>query len=161
MLEEPGAGAVYSGIGNLRGWSVATAGIERIEIWIDGVYAFDAPYGGTRGDVGNIFPEIPGAGDSGFSLAWNYNNMALGDHTITARAINSNGDFSESSSRFTVTRFHKPFIQPSDVVDLSAAQCSVFDTQIQLGDALIDGQLYDILLDWRTAAQDFQIIEIR
>ena len=161
VLEEPGAGAVYSGIGNLRGWSVATVGIDRIEIWIDGAYAFDAPYGGTRGDVGNIFPEIPGAGDSGFSLAWNYNNMALGDHTITARAINSNGDFSESSSRFTVTRFHKPFIQPSDVVDLSAAQCSVFDTQIQLGDALIDGQLYDILLDWRTAAQDFQIIEIR
>ena len=161
LLEEPGASAVYSGIGNLRGWSVATAGIERIEIWIDGVYAFDAPYGGTRGDVGNIFPEIPGAGDSGFSLAWNYNNMALGDHTITARAINNNGDVSESSSRFTVTRFHKPFIQPSDVVDLSAAQCSVFDTQIQLGDAVIDGQIYDILLDWRTAAQDFQIIEIR
>jgi hypothetical protein len=26
---------------------------------------------------------------------------------------------------------------------------------------VIDGQVYDILLDWRTAAQDFQIIEIR
>jgi hypothetical protein len=25
----------------------------------------------------------------------------------------------------------------------------------------MDGKVYDILLDWRTAAQDFQIIEIR
>jgi len=25
----------------------------------------------------------------------------------------------------------------------------------------MDGKVYDILLDWRTAAQDFQIVEIR
>jgi hypothetical protein len=30
-----------------------------------------------------------------------------------------------------------------------------------VGDAEMDGKVYDILLDWRTAAQDFQIIEIR
>ena len=160
-LEEPVAGNVYSGVGNLRGWSVATVGIDRIEIWFDGVYAFDAPYGGARGDVGNIFPDIDNASSSGFSLAWNYSNMTPGEHVITARAYDQNGQFTESSSSFTVTRFHKPFLGAGDQVDLSRAQCSVSDSQISIGDAAMDGKVYDILLDWRTAAQDFQIIEIR
>jgi hypothetical protein len=161
ILEEPAAGSVYSGVGNLRGWSVATVGIDRIEIWFDGVYAFDAPYGGARGDVGNIFPDIDNSSSSGFSLAWNYSNMAQGEHVITARAYNQNGQFTESSSTFTVTRFHKAFLGAGDQVDLSGAQCSVSDSQISVGDAEMDGKVYDILLDWRTAAQDFQIIEIR
>ncbi len=160
-LEEPVAGSVYSGIGNLRGWSVASAGIDRIEIWFDGAYAFDAPYGGARGDVGNIFPDIANASSSGFSLAWNYNNMTPGEHTITARAYNQSDEFIESSSTFTVTRFHKPFFGADDEVELSGAQCAVSDSQISLQDVVMDGQVYDILLDWRTAAQDFQIIEIR
>ena len=122
-LEEPVAGSVYSGIGNLRGWSVASAGIDRIEIWFDGAYAFDAPYGGARGDVGNIFPDIANASSSGFSLAWNYNNMSPGEHTITARAYNQSDEFVESSSTFTVTRFHKPFFGADDEVALSGAQC--------------------------------------
>jgi hypothetical protein len=161
ILEEPAAGSIYSGVGNLRGWSVATVGIDRIEIWFDGVYAFDAPYGGARGDVGNIFPDIDNSSSSGFSLAWNYSNMAQGEHVITARAYNQNGQFTESSSTFTVTRFHKAFLGAGDQVDLSGAQCSVSDSQISVGDAVMDGKVYDILLDWRTAAQDFQIIEIR
>jgi len=161
VLEEPAAGSVYSGVGNLRGWSVATVGIDRIEIWIDGVYEFDAPYGGARGDVGNIFPNIDNSSRSGFSLAWNYSNMTPGEHVITARAYNQNGQFTDSSASFTAIRFHKPFLRPNDQVDLSGAQCSVSDSQITLGDAVMDGEVYDILLDWRTAAQDFQIIEIR
>ena len=160
-LEEPVASSIYSGVGNLRGWSVATVGVDRIEIWIDGVYAFDAPYGGLRNDVASVFPDIESSSSSGFSLAWNYNDLSPGDHTITARAYNQNGQLLESSSSFTVTRFHKPFLGAGDQVDLSGAQCSVTNSQISVSDAVMDGQVYDILLDWRTAAQDFQIIEIR
>jgi hypothetical protein len=111
--------------------------------------------------VGDIFPDIDNSSSSGFSLAWNYSNMAQGEHVITARAYNQNGQFTESSSTFTVTRFHKAFLGAGDQVDLSGAQCSVSDSQISVGDAEMDGKVYDILLDWRTAAQDFQIIEIR
>lgn len=160
-LEEPVSRDTYSGIGNLRGWAVATVGVDRVEIWIDGAYAFDAPYGGERGDVGGVFPDINDSVNSGFSTAWNYNLMDLGEHTITARAYNTNGQYAESSKTFLVTRFHKPYLGADDKVDLSGAQCSVSDSQISLGDAVMDGQVYDILLDWRTAAQDFQIIEIR
>ena len=128
---------------------------------MDGVYAFDAPYGGLRNDVASVFPDIDNSSASGFSLAWTYNDMSPGEHVITARAYNQNGQFTESSSTFTVTRFHKAFLGAGDQVDLSGAQCSVSDSQISVGDAEMDGKVYDILLDWRTADQDFQIIEIR
>ena len=160
-LEEPVINSVYSGIGNLRGWAVASDGIEKVEIWIDGAYAFDTPYGGARGDVGNAFPEIVGASESGFSLAWNYNNMSIGAHTITARAYDENGQSIDSTSAFTVARFEKPFLQADDQVSLADAQCSLSGSQISLQDALLDGRIYDILLDWRTATQGFEIIEVR
>ena len=160
-LEEPVKDNVYAGVGNLRGWAVATAGIEKIEIWIDGAYEFDAPYGGKRDDLAAAFPEVEGSGASGFSLAWNYGDMDPGLHTMTARAYDLNGQTKDSTTTFSVVRFHKPFIAATDNVDLSSAQCSVSDTQVTLTDAAIDGQIYDVLLDWRTAAQDFEIIEIR
>ena len=160
-LEEPVDGDTYSGVGNLRGWSVATVGVDRIEIWIDGAYAFEAPYGGERGDVADAFPGIEGSANSGFSTAWNYSLMDLGEHTVTARAYDVNGQYSESSKTFVVTRFHKPYLGKNDQVDLSGAQCSLEDSQISISDAIMDGSVYDILLEWRTAAQDFQIIEIR
>lgn len=160
-LEEPVDGDTYSGVGNLRGWSVATVGVDRIEIWIDGAYAFEAPYGGERGDVADAFPDIEGSANSGFSTAWNYSLMDLGEHNVTARAYDVNGQYSESSKTFVVTRFHKPYLGKNDQVDLSGAQCSLEDSQISISDAIMDGSVYDILLEWRTAAQDFQIIEIR
>lgn len=160
VLEEPGAGSIYSGVGNLRGWSVATVGIEKVEIWIDGVYAFDAPYGGTRGDVGNAYPDYPDSDASGYALAWAYSNMTPGEHTITARAYNTNGQYAERTSRFTVTRFDKPFIGANDVVSLDGAQCEVSDVQIWLKSASLAETLYDVRLEWRTATQGFEIIEI-
>ncbi|MDB2689186.1 M12 family metallo-peptidase [Luminiphilus sp.] len=160
VLEEPGSGSIYSGVGNLRGWSVASVGIENVEIWIDGVYAFDAPYGGQRMDVGNANPDFPDSEKSGYALAWNYSNMSPGEHTMTARAYNTNGQYAERTSTFTVTRFNKPFIGANDAVSLDAAQCTVSDAQIWLQDASIAEMLYDIRLDWRTATQGFEIIEV-
>jgi hypothetical protein len=160
-LEEPVRSDTYSGVGNLRGWAVASAGVDRVEIWIDSAYAFDAPYGGERGDVGDAFPDINDSANSGFSAAWNYSLMSLGEHSVAARAYATNGQYAESSATFFVTRFHKPYLGADDEIDLSGAQCSVSDSQISISDAVMDGQIYDILLDWRTAAQDFQIMEIR
>ena len=58
-LEEPKDGGTYTGISNLRGWAVAESGIDKIELDIDGVYAFDIPMGGSRGDVGSAYPDFP------------------------------------------------------------------------------------------------------
>ena len=87
--------------------------------------------------------------------------MSIGAHTITARAYDENGQSGDSTSEFTVARFEKPFLQADDQVSLADAQCSLSGSQISLQDALLDGKIYDILLDWRTATKGFEIIEVR
>ena len=79
-LEEPQAGGTYTGVSNLRGWAVAESGIDKIELDIDGVYAYDIPMGGSRGDVGSAYPDFPNASQSGFSMAFNYKALAAGSH---------------------------------------------------------------------------------
>ncbi len=125
-LEEPKNSTVYSGIGNLRGWAVSTEAIQRVEIYIDGKYAFDAPYGGSRGDIGNAYPDIPGSSSSGYSLSLGYNNLSVGPHTISAKAVTYNGESIETSSNFSVTAFHKKRIQASDTIWTSQ---TLLDTQ--------------------------------
>lgn len=160
-LEEPVQGETHSGVGNLRGWVVANEAIERVRIEIDGAFAFDAPYGGERTDVGAAFPDVPGSDQSGFSLAYNYNELSAGSHTITAIAETESGATLSSEATFTVLRFDSSFISDPQQVDISSAQCVINDQQITLIDALIEGQATDITLRWRTATQGFELIDIR
>jgi hypothetical protein len=160
-LEEPVANQPHTGVGNLRGWAVATDGIVRVAILIDGVYAFDAPYGGARGDVGNRYPDVPNSSESGFSLSFNYSILPAGPHTITAVAYTPDGATDESSAEFEVVRFESPFISGDDAVILNNASCVVEADQISIVDAEVDGDILDLLLKWRTAEQGFEIVEIR
>ena len=161
MLEEPVAGETHGGVGNLRGWAVASEGIETIEIWIDGAYAFDAPYGGSRGDVRAAFPDVNDSDRSGFSLAYAYSTLTAGTHTIAAVARDRAGDSMESVASFNVVKFAESFISDPNAVNLDGAACSASADEFLLSDALVSGTLYDIVLKWRTAEQGFEIVEIR
>ena len=160
-LEEPVEGQIHTGVGNLRGWAVASEGITKVEIYIDEVLAFEAPYGGSRGDVGGAFPDVAGSRESGFSLAYNYSAMAAGPHTITAIAYNALGETKEATARFEVVRFDSPFIADPNAVNLNSASCTVSSDEISIVDARVDGSLLDLLLKWRRAEQGFEIVEIR
>ena len=160
-LEEPIEGQVHTGVGNLRGWAVASERITKVEILIDGVLAFEAPYGGSRGDVGGAFPDVEGARESGFSLAYNYSGLAAGPHTVTAVAYNALGETKESSASFEVVRFDSPFIADPNAVNLNSGSCTVSSDEISITDARIEGALLDLVLKWRTAEQGFEIVEIR
>lgn len=160
-LEEPVSEQIHTGVGNLRGWAVATDGVVKIEILIDGAYAFDAPYGGSRGDVGGAFPDVAGSSDSGFSLAFNYSNLPAGLHTITAVAYTSAGETEESSASFEVVKFDSNFIAGDNAVNLDGGSCSVTSDEISITDASVEGSLYDLILKWRKAEQGFEIIEVR
>ena len=160
-LEEPVEGQIHTGVGNLRGWAVASEGITKVEILIDGVLAFEAPYGGSRGDVGGAFPDVAGSRESGFSLAYNYSAMAAGPHTITAIAYNALGETKESSASFEVVRFDSAFITDPNAVNLNSASCTVSSDEISVVDAQVDGSVLDLMLKWRRAEQGFEIIEIR
>ena len=160
-LEEPVAGQAHTGVGNLRGWAVATEGIAKVTILIDGVYDSDAPYGGRRNDVGSAFTDVPNATESGFSLAFNYSDLEAGPHTITAVSYTLNGATKESSAEFEVVRFDSSFITGDDAVNLNNASCMVEAAQISIVDATVEGAILDLLLKWRKAAQGFEIVEIR
>jgi len=161
VLEEPVAGETHGGVGNLRGWAVASEGIEKVEIWIDGAYAFDAPYGGARGDVGAAFPDVSGSDRSGFSLAYAYSTLTAGAHTISAVARDGAGESRESLANFDVVKFEEDFISDPNAVSLGEATCSASADEFLLTDALVSGTLYDIVLKWRTAEQGFEIVGIR
>lgn len=160
-LEAPKQGSSYSGIGTLRGWAVAEEGIDYVEIYVDDAFFQNAPYGGKREDVGNIYPEVEGSDDSGYALAFNYSILSEGSHTIKAVAVTNSGRRIEKISSISVAKFHKDFIRASDEVNLNSASCSVTDSEISVIDALIDGRVYDVSMEWRSSDQGFEIYEIR
>ena len=162
VLEEPIDGQVHTGVGNLRGWAVASSGITKVEILVDGAYVYDAPYGGSRPDVGGGFPDVDGSANSGYSLAYNYSELAAGEHTITAIAHSELGATKRQTNTFTVVKFPTAnFIADPNAVDLNSASCSLRDDEILVIDSIVDGSIYDLTLKWRTAEQGFEIIEVR
>ncbi|MFK7975724.1 MAG: hypothetical protein AB8C02_06285 [Halioglobus sp.] len=160
-LEEPIASEIHGGVGNLRGWAISPDGIDRVEIFIDGAFAFEAPYGGNRPDVAAAFPSITNSISSGFSLAYGYSNLLPGEHTITARAYSILGAQKDSSSTFTVVGFDKTFIAPGAIVNANNATVTAAGDEISVENISIDGRIYDLKMQWRTAEQGFEIIEIR
>jgi hypothetical protein len=161
LLEEPVNGEYHTGIGNLRGWAISPDGIDRVEIYIDGKYVYNAPYGGSRLDVAEAYPKVDGSEYSGYSLAYGYSNLGNGEHTIMARAVDLNGDFVEDTSTFTVVGFDETFIFSNEIVDVSDSTISAAGDEIFLEDVTVGEKVYDLKLKWRTAEQGFEIIEIR
>lgn len=164
VLEEPVNGDVLSGTGNLRGFAVASEGIDRVEIWMNGEYKFDAPYGGSRDDVAasEKYSGVAGASDSGYSLAWSYNLFDIGANTIEAIAFDKIGNSQKATSVFEVFKFHKNRIRDPETVQLDqGSTCLLEGNEITVLDALIEEQPYDITLKWKTGSQNFGIIDIR
>ncbi len=160
-LEEPANAGAYNGIGVLRGWAAYEFGIERVDVYIDGEFAFNAPYGGERLDVAEAFPELEGARHSGFGLAFSYGDLAPGTHTLSVVAVSTTAETAQASATFTVERFHKPFIDARDTVSVDTAAFSGAGKTLEIKNIVIDDVEYDLTLDWDTAAQDFEISAIR
>jgi hypothetical protein len=159
-LEEPIAGSAYSGVSNLRGWAVGSAGIDRVELYVDGTFATNVPVGGLRGDVGDRYPSFPDSRNSGFSMAFNYSNLSAGPHAVRVRAVDPQGASQEATVNFNVTRFDNPYIADPAKINLSGASGSFDARSISLKNVSADGKIYDVRLDWRTEAQGFVITQI-
>ena len=161
FVEEPVSRETHSGVGLVRGWALASDGIVKVEVYIDGVYFQDAPYGGLRGDVAAAFPDVSGSEESGFALAFNYSELDEGAHTIKAIAYSTDGVTKQNSVSFEVVRFPNPYITSDDAVSFDGASCEVTTDEISIVDAHVEGDIYDLLLKWRGAEQGFEIVEIR
>ncbi len=157
-LEEPMSGEVRSGIANVRGWVVAPAIIDHVDLLVDGTFVSKVPVGGLRPDVAAAFPGFPNAAESGFSMAFNFSELAAGQHTMTVTAFNVSGDFNEASASFEVVRFNSPFLSDPSEVDLLPGQSSIIDgNSVLLQGMQAEGVNRDLLLQWRPAKQGFEI----
>jgi hypothetical protein len=160
-LEEPKADATYTGISNLRGWAVAESGVAAIEIDIDGVYAFDVPMGGTRADVASTYPDFPDAKTSGFSMAFNYKGLAPGEYLFTARVISNDGGVATQNATVKVDRFLSSYIRDGSEVDTSTvSEVSFDDASFTLKGLTVEGRQWDVVMDFDTATQGFEITDI-
>ena len=74
-IDQPIRNEVHSGIGMVRGWAVSSEPIERVKIYIDGTYRFDVPHGDRRNELAKRFPDNERASESGFSSAFNWNQL--------------------------------------------------------------------------------------
>ena len=124
-LEEPVDGGTSSGVSNIRGWAVASDGIARIEVYFDGVFGFELPYGASRGDVEAAYPDIVGSINSGFGAAIAYGSLGNGEHSVTVRAVSLTGDTAEDSARFEVVGFPYAFLSADESPNLEGASVSL------------------------------------
>ena len=168
VLEEPSINETKSGVSNLRGFAVTLARdcpIVRVELFIDGVFRGNIPLGGLRADVCNVF-DVTGCENSGFSQAINYSNFAEGAHEATVHAVDCVGDFNDTSASFSTDRFDNPFIANSISVDFQATKASIepgvdgLDKRIFLQSVSAFGRCYNVVLDYTTAMQGWQIVSI-
>lgn len=160
-LEEPTSGSTYSGVSNVRGWAVSSAGVSRVELFIDGAFVTQIPSGGYRPDVGRSYPNYPNSSQSGFSMALNYSELAAGAHGISVNVIDNQGSQKSAAASFNVARFNNPYIGNPATVSLNAATITDDnDKSIFIGNIQADGQLYNVRLEWRTAEQGFAITGI-
>ncbi len=159
-LEEPANASTYTGIANVRGWVVGSAGINRVELYVDGELKTNIPVGGRRSDVGAQYPSYPDSSNAGYSMAFNYSSLIAGQHTILVRAIDKSGDVKSASATFNVVRFDNPFIANASSINLSQATVSHDNTSIVINNMTADGKTYDIRLEWRTAIQGYAITQI-
>ncbi|MEZ5584915.1 MAG: matrixin family metalloprotease [Candidatus Competibacteraceae bacterium] len=161
QLEEPVAGEAKTGVANLRGWAVALGGINRVELTVDGVSRGNIPIGGRRVDVADDFPTYPNAAESGFSMAFNYSELSAGNHNVVVRAFDNVGNSLQQAATFTVVRFDNSFIGNPASVSLSNATINNNDPSITILNLQAEGQFYDVIMQWRTATQSFEIIQIQ
>jgi hypothetical protein len=159
-LDEPVNNGVHSGVGMIRGWALSEEGVERVEVHIDGNYAFDAPYGDPRADIAQAFPDIDNAGTAGFSVPFRYSSLSAGEHTVSVIVTDKFGAQVERSSTFEVVRFDMAYINKANTPNLDWSYTSSFNDYITIRGAQVGGQAYDLVLAWQTQTQTFEIIEI-
>ena len=159
-LNEPVNGGIHSGVGMIRGWALSGEGVERIEVYVDGEYAFDVPYGDPRPDIGEAYPDIDLSSSSGFSVPFRYSALSAGEHTISVMVTDRFGDSTERSATFEVVRFDKPYIGKADSPNMDWSAASAFSDHITVIGARVGDELYNLRLEWQTRSQTFEIVEI-
>lgn len=159
-LDEPVNGGSHSGVGMIRGWVVSEEPIDRIEVYVDGEYAFNIPYGDPRPDVAARFPDNENSALSGFSVPYRFSALSRGKHDVEVIAVDRFGNRSERRANFSVERFDKGYIGAADSPRLEWAYSSTNADSIFVRRVWVGDTSYDLKLKWQPRTQKFEIVEI-
>ena len=117
--------------------------------------------GGARGDVAKAYPDFPDADTSGFSMAYNYKGLTPGEYVFTARAISNDGGVAAQNATVKVDRFLSSYIRDGSEVDTSTvSEVSFDDASFTLKGLTVEGRQWDVVMDFDTATQGFEITDI-
>lgn len=163
VLEEPVDSGTSSGIGNIRGWVISGSGVDRVELFVNGQYQADIPFGGQRKDVESAYPNVPNSIKSGFGQTFNFGELGYGQHRITVRAYLGDGLLIEDTAYFKASVLPEPFFPESEKPDLSEASISLDKATGEIRIAKVDltsGERLDLRLKWSTAEQGFALVDV-
>ncbi len=87
VLETPKAGQTVSGVVPASGWVLDLAGVDRVELWVDGVLRTRAETNIPRPDVIALFPDYAGSPtrDPGFLTSFNARSLSVGPHIVSIK----------------------------------------------------------------------------
>lgn len=161
-VEEPFQDGTATGISNLRGWAVSTAGMDRIELRINGEYRTDIPYGGTRGDIANAYPDYPDSRESGFSMAYNYGLLNEGNNSFTVTAVDKDGSSRSITRTFSVVKFQQSYFpQDAPMNVLKSVLWPASNQEDVLGlNVDMDGKKHMVLMGWDRRKQNISVKQV-
>ena len=162
-IEAPADGGVVSGVSVVRGWAIASSGIDIVEMFVNGRYHSDIPIGGKRIDIKDAHPAVTDSARSGFSSpAFNFNSLGSGEHTISIRATSLHGYMLVRQTTFRVEPLSIETIQEGEYPSLEAASVAVSGQQELTisGIELQGGRMRNARLQWSPAIQGFEVASV-
>ncbi len=87
-----GAGNGGGGVIRMTGWVLDDDGILAVRIYVDGIIAGQAKYGGSRPGVKSKFPGYPDSDAPGWGFRLNTAHYLNGLHSITVKAYSHSGE---------------------------------------------------------------------
>ena len=88
------------------GWAIdSNAAIRTVYVYVDGVFAGTAAYGGARNDVCSAFPGRSGCPNVGWNFLLDTTAYSVGAHSLQVTAIATNGQTETMGASFNISNY--------------------------------------------------------
>ncbi len=104
----PDAPLVRHGFLIVHGWALAQAGVEEIQVLVDGQHRPSLSYGGRRPDVAAALPQFGDSVRCGFSGRVAVDGLPAGEHTLVLQVRSRDGGCIELTRRFRMPGETRP-----------------------------------------------------
>lgn len=143
-----------SGTATINGWAVSPDGISKVELYINGDYVTDIPFGEERKDVNNKFPAFPDSLNSGFSMRYLFSRLDDDTHYVSVRAYDLSGRYSVITKAVNTSSYAVGWAANNEV-DLSTIVLDYASADsIILRHVDFKGIEHEVLLKWDQTIQN-------